>query len=62
MNIDRVQHFAHRMNIAKYERILATELTADERCFVERRLAEEQAALRQLAKGVAAVTEPTFAA
>ena len=41
--------FAHKMNIERYQRILATYLTADERRFVERRLKEEQAALEHLA-------------
>ena len=41
--------FGHRANITKYQKILATYLTAEERRFVERRLAEEQAALQQLA-------------
>ena len=46
---DIMQKFIHRTNIVKYEKILATYLTADERRFVERRLAEERAALLQLA-------------
>jgi len=45
--------FAHRANITRYQKILATYLTAEERSFVERRLAEEQAALRELAWSVA---------
>ena len=40
--------FAHRANIERYERILQTALTAHERAFVKRRLAEERAALDQL--------------
>ena len=62
LRMETAERFAHRANITKYQKILATYLTAEERRFVERRLAEEQAALRQLSKGVAAVTEPTFAA
>jgi hypothetical protein len=39
--------FIHRANIDRYKRILATHLTGEERRFVERRLAEEQASLEQ---------------
>ena len=45
-----ITQFVHRANILKYQRILATYLTDHERHFVERRLAEEQAALQQLAE------------
>ena len=38
-------NFVHRANIGRYRRILATYLTDQERHFVERRLAEEQASL-----------------
>jgi len=41
--------FAHKTNIEKYRRILATHLTAEERRFVERRLDEERKAVDQLA-------------
>lgn len=41
--------FAHKANIERYRRILETYLTTDERHFVERRLAEERAALERLA-------------
>ena len=39
--------FAHKLNIERYQRILLTNLTAQERSFVERRLAEERAALEE---------------
>jgi hypothetical protein len=39
--------FVHRANVVKYQKILATYLTPHEREFVERRLAEERAALSQ---------------
>jgi hypothetical protein len=39
----------HRSNIARYRRILKTELTELERSFIERRMAEEGAALEALA-------------
>lgn len=42
------QIFAHRANIARYERILETHLTAQERDFIECRLSEEQEALSRL--------------
>jgi hypothetical protein len=45
---ETTQQYAHRQNIARYRRLLDTDLTADERRFVERRVAEEQAALRRL--------------
>ncbi len=41
--------FAHRTNIERYRKILQTHLTAQERSFVERRLAEERAALEERA-------------
>jgi hypothetical protein len=41
---------AHRANIDRYRRLLKTDLTDIERQFVRRRLAEEQEALRQIAK------------
>ena len=40
--------FAHKANIEKYQKILETYLTAEERQFVERRLNEEKTALEQL--------------
>ncbi len=43
-----IAEFVHRANVAKYQKILATYLTPYEREFVERRLAEERAALHQL--------------
>jgi hypothetical protein len=39
--------FAHQANIDRYQRILQTQLTAEERRFVETFLAEQQAALKQ---------------
>ena len=41
--------FAHRANIARYRKILETPLTNEERVFLKRRLAEERAALEELA-------------
>jgi hypothetical protein len=40
---------AHRNNIHRYRRLLRTKLSELERQFIERRLAEEQAALDALA-------------
>ena len=54
--------FAHRANIARYQKILATYLTPEERRFVERRLAEEQAALQQLAWNIAPESQSTHTA
>jgi hypothetical protein len=56
------QQFAHRANIERYRKILKTYLTTEERGFVERRLAEEQAALQQLAGSVATVGRSAHAA
>ncbi len=36
---------SHRDNIGRYRRLLNTKLTDLERCFIERRLAEEKLAL-----------------
>ena len=41
--------FAHKTNIQRYRRTLETYLTTEERRFVERRIAEEEAALQQIA-------------
>lgn len=40
--------FAHQANIERYCKILQTHLTAQERAFIERRLAEEQAAIQSI--------------
>lgn len=48
LRMETADQFAHRAKITRYQKILATYLTAEERRFVERRLAEEQAALQQL--------------
>jgi hypothetical protein len=47
LELETTLKFAHRANIDRYEKILATYLTDDERHFVERRLAEERASLEQ---------------
>lgn len=41
---------AHRNNIQRYRRLLATELSKLERDFIERRLNEEQAAVEALSQ------------
>jgi hypothetical protein len=41
--------FAHQVNIDRYRRIFKTNLTNEERRFVERRIAEEEEAIKQLA-------------
>lgn len=40
---------AHRSNIHRYQRLLRTKLSQLERNFIERRMAEEKAALQALA-------------
>jgi hypothetical protein len=63
MNSDlNTRKFAHRTNIDRYRKILATYLTAEERSFVERRISEEQAALQQLAGRAPPDHKPSFAA
>jgi hypothetical protein len=62
LRMETAQQFAHRANIERYRKILATYLTAEERRFVERRLAEEQQALQQLAWKAAPETKSTCAA
>ena len=39
---------AHRQNIARYRSLLKTELTEIERAFIDRRIAEEESAVRRL--------------
>jgi hypothetical protein len=39
---------AHRQNVARYRSLLRTELTELERAFIDRRIAEEESALRRL--------------
>ena len=39
---------AHRQNIARYRSLLKTELTGIERAFIDRRIAEEESAVRRL--------------
>jgi hypothetical protein len=53
---DTARQFAHKANIARYQKMLAGHLTSSERDFIERRVAEEQQALRKLAEGVAPET------
>jgi len=43
---------AHRQNLARYRKLLDTNLTAEQRRFVERRLAEEYVALERLSASV----------
>jgi len=49
---------AHRNNIHRYRRLLATKLTDHERSYVERRLREEQSALNELSAGTFPCTRP----
>lgn len=45
-NLDRVR--AHRANVHRYHRLLATRLSDLERAYIERRLSEEQASVEAL--------------
>jgi hypothetical protein len=46
VDFDRAIRSVHQANIGRYRRILRTPLTDHERQFIERRLAEEEEALR----------------
>ena len=48
IDVKAIRINAHRANIKRYCRLLATELTEMERTFVHRRIAEERLALEQL--------------
>jgi hypothetical protein len=48
-DLESTLRWAHQANLARYRRLLATHLTDNERQFVERRIAEEREALRQVA-------------
>lgn len=52
---------AHRQNIDRYRRLLDTNLSALERDFIERRIAEEEAALHRLAFPIALTLRDTSA-
>ena len=58
---ETMQQFVHRENIARYQRILRTHLTAEERRFVKRRLLEEQSAVQQVAVRIRPVGESGYA-
>ena len=62
LRMETTEQFVHRANIERYQKILATYLTAEERRFIECRLAEEQAALQQLAWNIAPEGQSTHAA
>lgn len=62
LRMETQERFAHRANIARYQKMLATYLIDVERRFVERRLAEEQAALQQIAWNIAPENQSTHAA
>lgn len=48
LDLDFARVRAHRNNVSRYRRLLKTRLSDLERQFIERRLAEEQAALEAL--------------
>ena len=48
-NLQAARQLGHQANLVRYRRILATHLTAAERDFVERRVAEETETLERLA-------------
>jgi len=47
-DLDAIRLIAHRQNVARYRRLLRTPLTYDERRFIQRRLAQEQAEIEKL--------------
>ena len=48
LDLQNALEFAYRANINRYRRLMTTYLTSDEREFVERRLGQEETALRQI--------------
>lgn len=48
-DLESTLRWAHEANLERYRRLLETCLTDNERQFVERRIAEEREALRQVA-------------
>ena len=58
--LETASQFARRANIERYRKILGTHLTAEERRFVERRLAEEQALLHKLPVGASRPWMPRY--
>lgn len=55
-NLSRLR--AHRNNVHRYRRLLATQLTDLERAYIERRLSEEQAAMAALSNETFPFTLP----
>src|SRR4029079_159276 len=53
---------AHRNNVHRYRRLLATQLTDLERAYIERRLSEERAAMAALSEETFPFTLPPAAA
>lgn len=51
LDVTTIQIVAHRQNIDRYKALLRTELTALERDFIRRRIAEEETELRRLNVG-----------
>ena len=51
--------FAHQANINRYRKLLTSDLTVNEREFIERRLGEEEEALRQMAGSAALNNRPS---
>jgi hypothetical protein len=47
-DLESTLRWAHQANLERYRRLLETHLTDNERQFVERRMAEEREALRQV--------------
>jgi hypothetical protein len=50
VDLNGTLQWAHRANIERYRRILETEITAREREFIERRLAEEEESLLKISR------------
>jgi hypothetical protein len=51
LDVTTIQIVAHRQNIDRYKALLRSELTALERDFIRRRIAEEEAEVRRLNVG-----------
>ena len=60
-DLQQVILFAHRANIDRYRRLLKTDLTVNERQFIERRLGEEEEALMEVVQKAALIDCPNAA-
>ena len=53
--------FAYRTNIERYQRLLRTQLADNERAFIERRIAEDRQALKEIMQSIGAADRSSAA-